>query len=115
MDDTPTRANRNKQSLSPARRRLVELLQDIRFGRVERLCVRSGEPDWAAPPRVLRDIRLGKTNGPHPMRAADDFSLRAEVTALFALFDEERDLDVEVLEVQHGVPFRVVVATEGGA
>jgi hypothetical protein len=101
-----------KSALSPARRRLVELLQTISFGRVERLVVRCGEPDWSAPPRILRDIRIGKACAPHAMRSEEDFALRGEVTELFALFDREGSLDVEVLEVQHGLPHRVVVATE---
>ena len=46
------------------------------------------------------------------MRAAEDFALGSEVIELLALFDRERSLDIEMLEVQHGVPFRVVVATE---
>ena len=36
--------NRTKQSLSPARRRLVELMQEVNFGRIEGLHVRDGEP-----------------------------------------------------------------------
>ena len=32
-----------KRSLSPARRRLLALLQDLNFGRVEGLVVRGGE------------------------------------------------------------------------
>jgi hypothetical protein len=33
-----------KAALSPARRRLVELMQEINYGRIERLEVRDGEP-----------------------------------------------------------------------
>jgi hypothetical protein len=49
------------------------------------------------------------------MRAAADFALRSEVVELLALFDLERDLDIESIEVQHGLPVRVAVANAGTA
>jgi hypothetical protein len=104
-----------KRGLSPSRRRLVELFQDIHFGHVERLRVRDAEPEWLPSPRIVRQIRLGKGDGPHPMRAAADFALRSEVVELLALFDLERDLDIESIEVQHGLPVRVAVANAGTA
>ena len=39
-----------KTSLTPARRRLVELMQEVNFGRIERLKVRDWEPVLDPPP-----------------------------------------------------------------
>ncbi|MCE9635858.1 MAG: hypothetical protein K8T90_09150 [Planctomycetes bacterium] len=111
----PMQLHSMKGGLSPARRRLVESMQEIGFGRVDGLKVRDADPVWSPAPRIVRQIRLGRGDGPHPMRTATDFALRSEVLELLALFDRERDLNVESLDVQHGLPVRVVVETEGGA
>lgn len=117
MPDRPADATDQprKSDLSAPRRRLVELLQEVGFGRVERLSVRGAEPVWSPSPRVVRQIRLGKGDAAHPTQRAADFALRGEVVDLLALFDRERDLHVESIEVQHGLPVRVAVATDGNA
>ena len=54
---TTNPASPTKGALSPARRRLVELMQEVNFGRIESLCVRDAEPLLEPAPRVLRDAR----------------------------------------------------------
>lgn len=106
-------ATRTKRSLSPARQRLVELMQEINFGRIEAFDVCGGEPVLEPAPRVLRDFLLGKTNAAHQSRARDDFVLKDQVIELFVLFDRERSVTVESLVVNNGLPVRMTVA--GGA
>ena len=106
-------ATRTKSALSPARQRLVELMQEINFGRIEALDVRGGEPVLEPAPRVLRDFLLGKANAAHRARARDDFVLKDQVIELFDLFDRERSVTVEQLVVNNGLPVRMTVA--GGA
>lgn len=106
-------ALRNKRSLSPGRQRLVEMMQEINFGRVEALVVRGGEPVLDPPPRVVRDFLLGKTNAAHQARDRDDFVLKDPVIELFDLFDQERSVTVENLVIQNGLPVRMSVV--GGA
>ena len=43
-----------KEALSPARKRLIELMQEINYGRIEELQIRDGEPVFNPPPTVLR-------------------------------------------------------------
>jgi hypothetical protein len=43
-----------KSSLTPARRRLVERLQQLNFGRIEGLLVRGGEPVFGPSTRIER-------------------------------------------------------------
>jgi hypothetical protein len=76
-----------KASLSEPRRRLVELMQRVNFGRIEGLAVRAGEPVLAPPPRVVNEIKFGGENGPRPELAAADFALKAQVVELFHHFD----------------------------
>jgi hypothetical protein len=100
----------SKAALSPARRRLVELLQQLNFGRVKGLSVLDGDPVFDPPPRVVREVKFGGENGPRPEAAASDFPLKSQVVELFQHFDEIGDGTIDVLEVKHGLPFRMVVA-----
>jgi hypothetical protein len=104
------RVTLSKAALSPARRRLVELLQQLNFGRVEGLSVLDGDPVFDPPPRVVREVKFGGENGPRPEAAAPDFPLKSQVVELFRHFDEIGDGTIDVLEVKHGLPFRMVVA-----
>jgi hypothetical protein len=113
FDERSQRPMTTKHSLSAARQHLVELFQEINFGRVEQLEVRDGEPVFEPPPRVFREVKFGRTNGPNPARGKDDFLLKDTVRELFELFDRERALLIENLDLQHGLPVRMTVA--GGA
>lgn len=99
----------NKASLSPARRQLLELLQQINFGRLESLEVRDGQPVLSPRPLVVREHKFGGENGPRPELTSPDFALKQQVVELFEFFDEMQDGVIDVLEIKHGLPFRMVV------
>jgi hypothetical protein len=101
-----------KRALSPARRRLVELMQEVNFGRIEGLRVKEAEPLLEPKPRVLREIVFGKVNAPNPARGRDDFALKEQLIELFDLFDREQSVTVESLVIQNGLPVRMTVANE---
>jgi hypothetical protein len=82
-------------------------MQGINFGRIEVLRVRDGEPTFDPSPRVIREVKFGGENGPHPKSGAEDFQLKAEVRELFARFEEMGDGTVISLEIKHGLPFRM--------
>ena len=96
-----------KSSLSPARQRLLRLMQTVNFGRIEQLRVSGGDPVFAPPPRVIREIKFGAENGPRPEQDLSDFTLKTQHCELFATLDRMGDRTVESLEVQHGLPFRI--------
>ena len=101
------------QLLSPSRRRLVELMQEIHFGRIKELRVRDGEPILEPRPRIFRDFKFGAMDRPHRTRSNDDFALKEEVVELFALFDREHSLAIKTLEIHHGLPFLMTVTDTG--
>jgi len=103
-----------KRALSPARRRLVELMQEVNFGRIEGLRVKEAEPLLEPKPRVLREIVFGKLNAPNPARGRGDFALKEQLIELFDLFDREQSVTVESLVIQNGLPVRMTVANEHG-
>lgn len=101
-----------KGGLSPSRRRLLELMQRIAFGRIEGLAVRGGEPSFDPPPRVVRKVKIGGENGPRPEVMSTDFPLKREVLELFEHLTELGDSTVRCLEVKGGVPFSLDVEEE---
>ncbi len=96
-----------KRTLSPGRKRLIELMQEINYGRIENLQIRGGEPVFDPPPTVLRHFLFGKENGQNPCRANDDFALKKKVTEMFEIFDREQWLFVRELIIDDGLPLRM--------
>ncbi len=115
LDTAPSRPSEtrtpNKRGLSGARRRLVELMQDIYFGRIERLVVRGGEPVFDPSPRVVREIKIGGDNALDSERCGTDFLLKSQVRQFFLELLRVGDGVIERIEVKHGLPFRVIVET----
>jgi len=101
-----------KATLTPARKRLLELMQEINYGRIEKLHVRDGEPVFDPPPTVLRLFLFGKDNGPNESRGNDGFALKKKVAELFEVFDRERSLSIQELMIDNGLPIRMTVADE---
>lgn len=94
-----------KLTLSPARRQLLELLQKLHFGRIEGLVVRGGEPVLDPAPRLVKEIKFGSDNSPHPAAAKSDFALKPQHRDLFALLTAVGDGVIAVVTVKHGLPF----------
>lgn len=103
------RADR-KGALSPARRRLVELMQEINYGRIKALQIQAGEPVFSSSVCIEDEVVFGKDNASNASLAKSDFVLRKEVVELFLFFDHEQQLSVERLEIQDGLPRRMTVS-----
>jgi hypothetical protein len=99
-----------KSELPDPGRQLVELMQSINFGRIENLPVRGGLPILNPSPRVIREIKFGGENGPRPERSASDFALKAQVADFFDQLVRIGHGTIEVLEIKHGLPFRMMIA-----
>ena len=99
-----------KAVLTPARRRLVEMMQEVNYGRIEQLAIRDGEPVFDPPPRMVRQVVFGKANGANPRRATNSFALKKKVVELFEVFDRERSFLILELVIDNGLPVRMAVA-----
>lgn len=84
-------------------------MQRINFGRIEGLKFAAGEPVLDPRPVLVREHKFGGENGPRAELATNDFLLKQQVVELFAFFDQLRDGEIEVLEIKHGLPFRMIV------
>jgi hypothetical protein len=96
-----------KSSQSPQRAWLIELMQDLDFGKIEGFALRDSEPVFDPPPRIIRDVKFGTQNGPRPEASLDDFALKGEVLELFSQFEAIDNAIIHSLEVKHGLPFRI--------
>ena len=99
----------SKQDLTLCRRELLELMQSVNFGRLEMLLIRDGQPVLNPRPKVIREIKFCAENGPREELNAANFCLKAQVVEFFAFLDEFQNGTIGVLEVKHGLPFRMVI------
>src|SRR5262249_51832279 len=99
-----------QSGLTEPRRQLVRLMQSLLFGTIEGLVVKAGQPVLDPLPAVTREHKFAGVNEPHPGLSSDDFLLKAQVVDLFWQLDALRDGKIAVLEVKHGLPFRMFVA-----
>lgn len=100
-----------KTSLSVPKQQLVELLQEVNFGRIEGLRVRENEPVLDPPPRVIRSRKLGNLVGPRPERALANFELRQEILDLCDTLNELTN-GTACIVVRHGLPFTIDVEAQ---
>ena len=108
MNDQMTKA-----SLSAPRRRLLETMQRLNFGRIEDLEIRNGDPVFNPAPRIMQDIKLGGENGPRPELIASDFVLKSQVAEFFDHLSRLGNGSIETIEVKHGLPFKLVMEMAG--
>lgn len=94
-----------KGDLSGPRKQLIELMQDLNFGRIEYLTIVDGDPVFDPPPRVTEELKFCSENGPRPESQLDDFALKAQIVELFTEFDRKRTCAIDVLVIKHGLPF----------
>jgi hypothetical protein len=92
-----------------ANSRLVELLQEQPFCRIEHLQVRAGEPCFSPPPRVIQKLKMGADNGSRPETALPDFWLKKQVVELLETIAELGEGEIRSIEVQHGLPLIVEI------
>ncbi len=101
-----------KSGLSVSRRQLVELMQDINFGRLESLRFANADPILDPMPGIVWEIKFGGENGSRAELQSDDFTLKSQVVEMFQHLDRLRNGEIESLEIKHGLPFRMLVREE---
>ncbi len=105
---------KRKSDLRARQRALVETMQRVRFGRIEHLIVRDGDPVIErGATRVVRSVRFDSETGPHPAIDRDDTVLKAKVVALLQRLEEMGDGIVAVLHLGDGLPGSMEVVDNG--
>ena len=104
-----------KHSLTPAQTRLLSLMQEMNFGRIEGMAVVNGQPVFDPPPRIVRQVKFCSENGPRRERNLNEFNLREQVIELFDAIARMGNGTVESIEVKHGLPFLMNLEEAVGA
>jgi hypothetical protein len=97
----------NKRELSPLRQHLLEEMQNLNFGRIEKLAIRDREPVFSPPPRIVCEVKPGGESGPRPEIHLGDFQLKPEMIELFEHMDLIGHGEIDLIEVRHGLVFRL--------
>jgi len=82
-------------------------MRRLGFGRIERLEIREGEPVMASA-RVVQEIKLGAC-APLLQIPNDDFELKFALVDLFQRMASIEVGQMDVIEVRHGLPFRLII------
>jgi hypothetical protein len=103
-----THDNPQYASLSPARKRLVDVLRELQFGRISDLSIVGGEPQWTPAPTIIQTIKLPVEAGAvDPLEG--DCVLKKPVLDLFLCFDRRQRAVVSRLECRFGLPCLVEI------
>ena len=84
----------SKSSLTEVQGRLVELLQNLNFGRIEGLRVKAGEPTFEPAPRLIQKLKMGGENGPRRETVLPDFWLKAQTIEMLEAIARIGDLSL---------------------
>ncbi len=98
-----------QHELSAARQHLVRLMQELDFGRIERLMITDNEPLFDPKPRVVRIVALEKDTCLRPERSPVDFALKGTLRELFRHLDTLDSPAMVSITVQHGLPVRLTI------
>ncbi len=98
-----------KSSLSDPERRLLGLLQDLNFGRIEHLQVRGGQPIFDPAPHIVRTRKMGTPGGSRAEASLSDFWLKQPAVDLVLTIREIGNGEILTITVMHGLPHVVEI------
>jgi hypothetical protein len=96
---------RTTKDLTAAQLRLVLIMSEYQFGRVENMAVRAGQPHLNSEVRVVRVARLGGASGGINVPTAIDFELKQSVCDLLDELVRFQNGTILKLEFRHGLPY----------
>lgn len=97
------------QILSKDQRRLLLLMQDIRYGRIEGLSVRDGNPIFSESTKVIRYVKFSDTGVDSQIIQRRDLLDKPQVIDLLGFIAGLSEGHLESLEIQDGLPFKMSV------
>jgi len=96
-------------TLSKEQRRLLLLMQEIRYGRIEGLSVRDGNPVFNETTKVVRYLKFSEKWQDTSMIQRRDLLDKPQISELMGYIGSLSEGYLESLEIQEGLPFRMSV------
>jgi hypothetical protein len=103
-----------RSDLQESDRTLVELMEDLNFGRIERLRFRDGKAILQPLPRVIAAVKIAGEDRNADAETRPGSCLKQSVMELFAIMRRVGDGELLLIEVRHGLPFSVEIEWLGG-
>ena len=91
-----------------ARKRLLRVMQENPYSRIEHLAVISGEPAFGPNTKIIAETKFGVGDGPRREAGLPDYALKKEVVELFQQLNHIGSGEVLTLEIRGGLPFRMI-------
>jgi hypothetical protein len=98
-----------RMDLLESERTLVELMEDLNFGRIERLQFRDGKPILQPLPRVIAAVKMADEECKTDSEIRTGSYLKHSLIELFMLMRRVGDGELLVIEVKHGLPFSIEI------
>lgn len=102
-------ASEPRTSLSQRERRLLQLMQEIHYGRIEGLVISDGEPVIESSTIVFRDVKFGPNSSKKPVLVDHNYLDKPQIASMLQQFHALGDSVVEFLDIHDGLPFRMRV------
>lgn len=99
--------SQDQLSITGAQKRLIQLMQEVHYGKIEDLVISGGEPVLGLPVKVLRDIKLSGDGSRKPAFPDRDYLDRPQVVEMLRQFKKLGDGIVQLVEIHDGLPFRI--------
>jgi hypothetical protein len=99
--------------VSDAQRRLVEIMRQHQFGRIENVLVEAGQPVLNSSVKIVRSARLGGTDGGTGAPTKDQFEFKQAVCDLLDELARLNDGLIVRLEFKRGLPCLLETAVAG--
>ncbi|MBL8822442.1 MAG: hypothetical protein JNJ77_07640 [Planctomycetia bacterium] len=100
---------KRKSHLSKSQQRLLQVFQELNFGKIQQLHVKAGEPLLTPSPRILKDLKIPGANDARVESHLKDFELKREHLEFFHHLHALGDGVLELIEVRHGLPVRLLI------
>jgi hypothetical protein len=107
---TRRRFPKSTDDLLPPERQFVATLQRLGFGHVECVKIRRGVLALEPSPTVVKVLKFGAAESQPPNHPAD-FELKKSMVDFFEYVRGVDDGEIRRLEVRHGLPFSMEIAS----
>jgi hypothetical protein len=98
------------RDLRPAERRLVTVMRQLGYGRIECIRIDGGQLVLDPWPTVVRSIKFGSATPNQPDDKPDECALKKQIAEFLAQVRCVDDGVIRILEVRGGLPFSMEIA-----